>query len=98
MLLESGLQFACVLFSGWTIMRKETECKQCLQLRPTSMNEVIMPFPWFMSERLEPVMDLVEKMSVHCIYNWPLPFGWQMYEKVIRVMSAMKSGRSAYRI
>jgi anti-sigma-K factor RskA len=35
---------------------------------------------------LEPVMHLVEKMSVHSIYIWPLPLGWQMYEKHIRVM------------
>jgi hypothetical protein len=35
---------------------------------------------------LEPVMHLVEEMSVHCIYIWPLPLGWRMYEKHIRVM------------
>jgi hypothetical protein len=44
---------------------------------------------------LEPVMHFVEKKSVHCKYIWPLPFGWRMYEKHIRVTSAMKSGRFA---
>jgi hypothetical protein len=47
--------------------------------------------------RLEPVMHFLRELSVQGKYISALRLGWRMYEKHIRVISAMRNGSSALR-